>query len=320
MLVNGQWDAAWHPVQGKDEKGGFIRNESQFRSQIGSEQYPAEAGRYHLYVALICPWASRTLAVRALKGLEEIISISVVEPILYDEGWSFGDLEGSTEDHIFHFKHLHQLYTKVESTYTGRVTVPVLFDKKTQTIVNNESSEIVRMLNSAFDHLLPKEKADIDLYPKRLQAQIDALNDWMYPSINNGVYRVGFATTQVAYNEAITVLFSALDALEKRLEKQGPYLFGEELTESDIRLFVTLIRFDVAYHGLFKANWQRIADYPNLSSYTKRLFDLPDIRSTVNIEHIKQGYYSVKALNPSQIVPKGPASLFEPEYTTSFAS
>jgi putative glutathione S-transferase len=311
MLHNGKWSSTWHPVQGVDEKGGFVRKESQFRSFIGSDDFPAEAGRYHLYVALICPWASRVLAARKLKGLEDILSVSVVEPVLQDEGWQFGNMPGATEDHLYGFTHLHQVYTKAVSDYTGRVTVPVLFDKKSETIVNNESSDILRILNRGFNDLLPPEKAAVDLYPAALREEIDTINDWMYPRLNNGVYRCGFATTQEAYDEAVAEVFGALDTLEERLQGKGPYLFGETLTESDIRLFVTLIRFDAAYHGAFKTNWRRVADYPALCAYTKRLYEHPQIHPTVNFDHIRRGYYSVKAINPTQIVPKGPLSLFE---------
>lgn len=310
MLVDGKWSAEWQPVQAKDNKGGFVRQSSQFRSWVtpegaagptGEGGFKAEAGRYHLYVALICPWASRTLAARKLKGLEQVISVSVVEPDLDAEGWRFA--EGA--DPLNHARHMHEIYTSADPRYTGRATVPVLWDKQRKTIVNNESADIVRILNAGFGKLAQN---DIDLYPEHLRGAIDALNEPLYDKLNNGVYRCGFATTQVAYEEAFHGVFQMLDELEERLA-DGPYLFGEELTESDIRLFVTLIRFDAAYYGLFKANLRRIADYPNLRAYQARLLERPAFRDTVNIGHIKRGYYSIKTLNPSGIVPLGPEGL-----------
>lgn len=310
MLVDGKWSAEWHPVQAKDQKGGFVRQSSQFRNWVtpdgsagptGEGGFRAEAGRYHLYVALICPWASRTLAARKLKGLEDVISVSVVEPDLDAEGWRFA--EGA--DPLNHARHMHEIYTAADSRYTGRATVPVLWDKQAKTIVNNESADILRILNTGFGALA---KNDIDLYPEHLRAAIDALNGPLYDKLNNGVYRCGFATTQGAYEEAFHGVFQMLDELEERLAS-GPYLFGEELTEADIRLFVTLIRFDAAYYGLFKANLRRIADYPNLAAYQARLLSLPAFRDTVNISHIKRGYYSIKSLNPNGIVPLGPEGL-----------
>jgi putative glutathione S-transferase len=316
MLVNGKWAADWQPVQAKDAKGGFVRQTSSFRSWItpdgspgptGEGGFKAEAGRYHLYVALICPWASRTLIARRLKGLEEAISVSVVEPALTDQGWRFGDYPGATQDELNGATYIHEIYTKVDPIITGRATVPVLWDKQRQTIVNNESADIVRMLNSGFG-----EFADdtVDLYPESLRPEIDALNDRIYPRLNNGVYRAGFATTQEAYEEAFQDVFGMLDELEERLDSKA-FLFGDCLTETDIRLFVTLVRFDAAYHGLFKCNLRRIADYPNLSAHLERMLALPSVASTVNIDHIKRGYYSIKSLNPTGIVPLGPALGFE---------
>jgi glutathionyl-hydroquinone reductase len=316
MLVNGKWAADWQPVQAKDAKGGFVRQTSSFRSWItpdgspgptGEGGFKAEAGRYHLYVALICPWASRTLIARRLKGLEEAISVSVVEPALTDQGWRFGDYPGATRDELNGATYIHEIYTKVDPIITGRATVPVLWDKQRQTIVNNESADIVRMLNSGFG-----EFADdtVNLYPESLRPEIDALNDRIYPRLNNGVYRAGFATTQEAYEEAFQDVFGMLDELEERLDSKA-FLFGDRLTETDIRLFVTLIRFDAAYHGLFKCNLRRIADYPNLSAHLERMLALPSVASTVNIDHIKRGYYSIKSLNPTGIVPLGPALGFE---------
>ncbi|MBE7733818.1 glutathione S-transferase family protein [Devosia faecipullorum] len=314
MLVNGKWSANWQPVQAKDEKGGFVRQTSSFRNWVtpdgsagptGAAGFKAEAGRYHLYVALICPWASRTLIGRTLKGLEEVISVSIVEPEIGDQGWRFAQ-----PDPVNGASFMHEIYTKADPTISGRATVPVLWDKNTRTIVNNESADILRMLNSGFGELASDA---VDLYPETLRAEIDALNDYIYPRLNNGVYRAGFATTQIAYDEAFSDVFEALDRLEDQLAGRL-FLFGDELTETDIRAFVTLVRFDAAYHGLFKTNLRRIADYPNLQSYMLRMIDLPGIRATVNIDHIKRGYYSIKSLNPSGIVPKGPyiPGLYEP--------
>lgn len=312
MLVDGKWTAEWKPVQKTDEKGGFVRQTSSFRSWVtpdgaagptGKAGFAAEAGRYHLYVALICPWASRTLIGRKLKGLEEVISLSIVEPMISDEGWRFGDYPGSTPDIVNGATYLHEIYTKADPHFTGRATVPVLWDKRLGTIVNNESADILRMLNSGFGELAT---SDFDLYPAGLAAEIDALNDRIYPRLNNGVYRAGFATTQVAYEEAFTDVFDMLDELEARLSDGRSFLHGERLTETDVRLFVTLIRFDAAYHGLFKCNLRRIADYPGLSAYLKRVLAIPGVRETVSIDHIKHGYYSMKALNPQRIVPLGP--------------
>jgi putative glutathione S-transferase len=312
MLVEGKWTADWHPVQASDAKGGFVRQISGFRNWItpdgsagptGEGGFKAEAGRYHLYVALICPWASRTLIGRALKKLDGAISVSVVEPALSDQGWRFGDYPGSDRDTLNGATYMHEIYTTADPVYTGRATVPVLWDKLRGTIVNNESADILRMLNSGFGSLADDA---IDLYPEDLRADIDALNEQVYPKLNNGVYRTGFAVTQAAYEEAFADVFSMLDQLEGRLADKGPFLFGDRLTEADVRLFVTLVRFDAAYNGLFKCNLRRVADYPGLSQYINRVFDIPGIRETVNIDHIKRGYYSIKALNPNSIVPVGP--------------
>ncbi|WLR93572.1 glutathione S-transferase family protein [Shinella zoogloeoides] len=312
MLVNGKWTEDWQPVQATDAKGGFVRQVSSFRNWVtpdgsagptGEDGFAAAAGRYHLYVALICPWASRTLIARKLKKLDEVISVSVVEPALSDEGWHFGDYPGANRDGLNGATYLHELYSRAAPTFTGRATVPVLWDKERKTIVNNESADIVRMLNSGFGALADES---VDLYPQALRGEIDALNERIYPALNNGVYRAGFATTQVAYEEAYQGVFAMLDELEARLGDGRAFLTGKTLTEADIRLFVTLIRFDAAYFGLFKCNRQRLADYPALSAYTKRVLDLPGVRDTVNIDHIKHGYYSIKALNPNRIVPLGP--------------
>lgn len=312
MLVNGKWTADWHPVQAKDEKGGFVRQTSSFRHWVtpdgspgvtGEGGFKAEPDRYHLYVALICPWASRTLIARKLKGLEEIISVSVVEPWLLDEGWHFGDYPGANRDELNQAEWLHQLYTRADDTYTGRATVPILWDKKKQTIVNNESADIVRMFNAGFGDLARSEQ---DLYPAELQKEIDALNAEIYPALNNGVYRAGFATTQISYQEACHDVFAMLDKLENRLSDGRKFLLGEKITEADIRLFVTLIRFDAAYHGLFKCNLRQLRTFAALFGFTQRMLAVPGVRETVNLDHIKQGYYSIKALNPNGIVPVGP--------------
>ena len=304
MLVNGKWQQNWHPVQAKDEKGGFVRQQSSFRDRIGREnnsRFPAQAGRYHLYVAAICPWANRTLIARKLKGLEKLISISVVEPFLGDQGWAFGDYPGSNQDEINGAQYMHQIYTQAAPQYTGRATVPVLWDKETNTIVNNESAEIVRIFNSDFDSFAD---SSVDLYPERYRHEIDQVNEYLYPNLNNGVYRAGFATTQIAHEEAVSDVFAALDWLESRLVERN-YLVGEQLTEADIRAFVTLIRFEPAYYGLFKCNQKHLWQYKNIWAYMQRLYAIPSFRDTVNLDHIKQGYYSIKALNPNGIVPVG---------------
>jgi putative glutathione S-transferase len=312
MLVNGIWTKDWDPVQAKDEQGRFVRQTSSFRHWItpdgsagptGEGGFPAEKGRYHLYVGYICPWASRTLMVRALKQLTDYISVSVVNPVMSDQGWQFGGYPGSDEDTLNGHQYLHQLYTRVEPEFTGRPTVPVLWDKQRQTIVNNESADIIRMLNSAFNHLTD---SNLDLYPAGLQDDINTLNEEIYHQFNNGVYKAGFASTQFAYEEAYYGVFSTLDKLESQLEDGRPYLLGKQLTETDVRTFVTLIRFDAAYYGLFKCNRNLIAQMPNLYRYMQRILALDGIEATVKIDHIKRGYYSIKALNPKGIVPLGP--------------
>ncbi|EIB97493.1 glutathione S-transferase family protein [Pantoea vagans] len=306
MLVEGKWSSDWHPVQATDKQGGFVRQTSGFRDFIssdGSTPFPAEPDRYHLYVALICPWASRALIARRLKGLESLVGVTVVEPQLGAQGWRFGDFPGAQQDPLNNAQYLHEIYTRVAPDYTGRATVPVLWDKKTGTIVSNESADIVRMFNSGFGDLADNR---IDLYPAALRAEIDALNESLYPRLNNGVYRAGFATTAISYQQAFNDVFSQLDELEALLSDGRTFLLGERLTETDIRLFVTLIRFDVAYHGLFKCNLRRIRDYTLLNRYLKSMLSVSGVRETVNIDHIKQGYYSIKALNPNGIVPAGP--------------
>ncbi|MBN9986255.1 glutathione S-transferase family protein [Rhizobium laguerreae] len=311
MLVNGKWTEDWQPVQAKDEKGGFIRQTSSFRNWVtpdgsagptGEAGFEASAGRYHLYVAYICPWASRTLIGRKLKGLEDIISVSVVEPLLGRQGWRFGDYPGATRDHVNGVTYMHEIYTRAAPDFTGRATVPVLWDKQKKTIVNNESADILRMLNSGFGGLA---KNPIDLYPAERRTEIDAFNDRIYPTLNNGVYRAGFATTQIAYEEAFADVFACLDWAEQQFEGRS-FLFADHPTESDIRLFVTLVRFDVAYHGIFKCNLRRLSDYANLRAFCRRMLDWPGIGETVNLDHIKRGYYSIESLNPTRIIPSGP--------------
>lgn len=312
MLVDGKWVENWQPVQATDAKGGFVRQVSSFRSWVtpdgapgptGEGGFKAASGRYHLYVALICPWASRTLIARKLKGLEAAVSISVVEPALTDQGWRFGHYPGANEDTLNGATYMHEIYTSADPHFTGRATVPVLWDKERRTIVNNESADIVRMFNSGFGGLAHHA---IDLYPEALRAEIDALNALIYPRLNNGVYRAGFATTQLAYEEAFGEVFGMLDELEARLAAGGPFLTGDAVTEADIRLFVTLVRFDPAYNGIFKCNLRRLADYGALSAYLERMLALPGVRETVSLDHIKRGYYSIRALNPTGIVPVGP--------------
>src|SRR5271166_3578736 len=276
MLVDGKWTEAWHPVQATDAKGGFVRQASSFRNWVtpdgaagptGTSGFRAETGRYHLYAALTCPWATRVRIARKLKRLEDVVSVSIVEPVLTDQGWRFGETPGATRDAVNGATYLHEIYTRADPHYTGRATVPALWDKERRTIVNNESADLLRMFNSGFGALAN----GIDLYPEALRAEIDALNDEIYPRLNNGVYRAGFATTQAAYEEAFADVFSTLDALEKRLAGGGPFLFGERLVETDIRLFVTLVRFDAAYHGLFKCNFRRIKDYDVLSGWLRNM-------------------------------------------------
>ena len=310
LLVDGKWQDVWYDT--KATKGRFERSKSQFRNWVtadgsagptGEGGFKAEPGRYHLYVSYACPWAHRTLIFRALKKLEDVISVSVVDYLMVEEGWTFYGTTGSTGDALYGSKRLHEIYTRADPTYSGRVTVPVLWDKQRETIVSNESSEIIRMLNSAFDAF---GDASLDLYPEALRGEIDALNEFVYPNINNGVYRAGFATSQEAYEEAFGQVFATLDTLEEKLSKSR-YLAGSSLTEADWRLFTTLLRFDPVYVGHFKCNLRRIADYPNLWNYTKELYQVPGVASTVNMEHIKGHYYcSHKTINPTGIVPLGP--------------
>lgn len=311
ILLKGKLKLDWKPSASKE--GEFIRQDSQFRHWVtvdgqagpsGDAGFKAEADRYHLYISHACPWAHRTMIFRKIKKLQNIISVSVVSPDMGPEGWQFGDFEGATEDHIYGYDYMYRVYQQVQADYSGIVTVPVLYDKKQKTIVNNESSEIIRMFNSAFNTLTDDKT---DYYPEELRGDIDVINEFIYHPVNNGVYRTGFATTQKAYDKAFVALFSALDDLEQRLSKQR-YLVGQILTEADWRLFTTLVRFDPVYVGHFKCNLRRIADYPNLSNYLRDLYQQPGIAETVNMLHIKRHYYwSHPTINPTRIVPQGPA-------------
>jgi putative glutathione S-transferase len=309
-LLKGQWRAEGDFPQ--DKTGHFVRPDAPFRNWVtasgeagpsGAGGFKAEPGRYHLIVSLACPWAHRTLIFRRLKGLEGMISLSVVHWLLSDRGWTFDEGRGVIPDPIFGASALSEFYVKARPDFSGRVTVPVLWDRKTGTIVNNESSEIIRMFNSAFDGV---GAAEGDYYPSELRAEIDALNARVYATVNNGVYRAGFATTQEAYEEAFRALFDTLDFLEARLAGQR-FLCGERLTEADWRLFTTLIRFDPVYFGHFKCNLREIADYPALSRYLRQLYHWPKVAETVDFFHIKHHYYaSHLRINPTGIVPVGP--------------
>lgn len=310
LLIEGRWHDRWYDT--KSTGGRFVRQDSGFRRWVtadgrpgpnGEDAVPAERGRYHLYVSLACPWAHRTLIVRALKGLENLIPVSVVHWRMREHGWTFEHGPGVVPDPVIGADFLHQVYTLADPAYTGRVTVPVLFDLKDRTIVNNESSEIIRMFNRAFDGLGAKPG---DYYPADLAGEIDAVNARVYDTVNNGVYKAGFATSQDAYEEAVVPLFESLDWLEDRLSRRR-YLVGDRLTEADIRLLTTLIRFDAIYVGHFKCNIRRLVDYPSLWAYTRDLAQRPEIRGTINMEHAKRHYYeSHRSLNPSGIVPIGP--------------
>jgi putative glutathione S-transferase len=310
LLIEGQWHDQWYDTG----KGGrFEREQAQRRNWLtldgqpgpsGEGGFAAEAGRYHLYVSLACPWAHRTLILRKLKKLEALIDVSVVSWHMAEQGWTFDQTHGSTGDRLDGLEYLHQRYTLDDPDYTGRVTVPVLWDKQRRRIVSNESAEIIRMFNSAFDEITGERS---DFYPAPLRPMIDELNARIYPAVNNGVYRAGFATAQAAYEEAFDDLFAELDRLEALLGQQR-YLAGEYLTEADVRLFTTAIRFDAVYHGHFKCNLRRIEDYPNLSNWLRELYQWPGIAETVDFTHIKGHYYSShKTINPTGIVPKGPS-------------
>jgi len=311
LLIKGEWHDQWYDTS--KSGGAFVRSETSFRNWVtpdgsagpsGTCGFKAESGRYHLYVSLACPWAHRTLIFRKLKNLEQHIGVSVVDPHMLDKGWILSGNFNSSLDEINGHDCLHQLYTQAETDYSGRVTVPVLWDRQHHTIVNNESAEIIRMFNSAFNDFT--DVTD-DYYPTALRSEIDEINAFVYDNVNNGVYRCGFATRQAAYDKAFAQLFDALDTLEARLAQQR-YLVGNQITEADFRLFTTLVRFDAVYVGHFKCNRQRIDDYPNLSNYLRELYQIPGISDTVNMEHIKQHYYySHDSINPSRIVPQGPA-------------
>ncbi len=310
LLIDGKWHDQGYDT--KKSHGEFVREQSQFRNWItadgqpgptGTSGFAAESGRYHLYVSYACPWAHRTLIFRTLKKLENHITISVVHPHMMEYGWSFLPSDPAFSDTLYGSSHLYEIYTKANPHCTSRVTVPVLWDKKQKTIVNNESAEIIRMLNWAFNNITGDKT---DYYPKALQPEIDTINQFVYDNINNGVYRCGFATVQEAYNIAFDALFGALDEIEKRLSKQR-FLVNDMLTEADWRLFTTLIRFDVAYFGHFKCNLKLIRDYPHLHRYLTALYQHPGIAQTVNFDQIKHHYYfSHKHINPTQIIPKGP--------------
>ncbi len=315
LLVDGQWHDQWYDT---DSTGGkFERSESQFRNWVtadgsagpsGEAGFKAEAGRYHLYVSLACPWAHRTLILRTLKGLESMISVSVVNPYMREHGWTFIEDTGVVADPLFQATYMHQVYTKADPNYSGRVTIPVLWDKQQNVMVSNESSEIIRMFNSAFDQIGAKPG---DYYPEALRAEIDSINAHVYDNINNGVYKAGFATSQKAYELAVFPLFEALDELEHRLANNR-YLLGDQVTEADWRLFTTLIRFDAVYHGHFKCNLKQIEDYPNLAGYMRELYQWPGVAQTVNMAHIKEHYYrSHDTINPTGVVPAGPVLDFE---------
>lgn len=297
LLQNGRWHDQWYDT--KTSGGEFRRQDSRFRASLsadGSTGFKAEPGRYHLYVSLACPWAHRTLIFRSLKQLQPYIDVTVVDPIMLENGWEL-------KDPLYQKEFLYQLYLKADASYEGRVTVPVLWDKKTQTIVSNESAEIIRMFNTEFNHLSGNQD---DYYPQALRAEIDAVNKKIYHSINNGVYLAGFATSQAAYAKAFHELFATLDWLEQRLQGQR-YLVGDTITEADWRLFTTLIRFDAVYYGHFKTNRQRIADFPAINGYMKELYQTQGIAETVDFGHIKTHYYaSHKTINPTGVVPIGP--------------
>lgn len=310
LLVDGRWQDQWYDT--KSTGGKFVRSQAQFRNWItadgsagptGKEGFKAESGRYHLYISLACPWASRTLIMRKLKGLEEHISLSIVNPYMLEHGWTFEDYPGVISDSLFNSQYMYQVYLKADPNYSGRVTVPVLWDKETKTIVSNESSDIIRMFNTAFNDITGNTD---DYYPENLRTEIDHINEFVYDKVNNGVYKTGFATKQSVYEKELQNLFSGLDQLENRLASQN-WLVGNSMTEADIRLFTTLVRFDPVYFGHFKCNLKRLVDYPNLWEYTKRIYNLPGIAETVDFDHIKTHYYgSHKTINPNGIIPTGP--------------
>lgn len=310
LLVEGKWQDQWYDTESTG--GAFKRSEAGFRNWITADGSPgpsgeggfkAEAGRYHLYVSYACPWANRTLIMRSLKGLEDLIDVSVVDWFMGENGWEFRKRDGATGDQLFGFDYAHQIYARAKPDYTGRVTVPILWDKERNTIVSNESSEIIRMFNTAFDGIGARPE---DYFPEALRTEIDEVNERIYHTVNNGVYKCGFATKREPYEEAFNALFNTLDAMEERLSRQR-WLAGDTFTEADIRFFVTLIRFDPVYVGHFKCNRQRISDYPNLSNYTREIYQIPEVKKTINHFHIKHHYYeSHDTINPHRIVPLGP--------------
>jgi glutathionyl-hydroquinone reductase len=304
-MINGEWHASGElPTSG----GRFARQDSKFRNWIGQGEFRAEPGRYHLYVARACPWAHRTTIMRELKGLSELVGLSVTHWLMAEDGWTFDDGPGVIRDDVNGVRALWELYARAEAHYTGKVTVPVLWDRQTSRIVNNESADILRMFNSAFDEVGARQG---DYYPEELRAEIDAVNTRVYDTLNNGVYRAGFAQTQEAYDEAVVPLFETLDWLEARLTGKR-WLVGERLTEADIRLVTTLLRFDLVYHGHFKCNLRRLTDYPRLWAYTRALYQYPGVRETVDFDHIKRHYYqSHRGVNPRGIVPRGPLIDFD---------
>ena len=305
-------DGVWQEDVSRTKDGHFVRPTAQFRNWVtrdgspgpsGEGGFVAEPGRYHLYVSLACPWAHRTVIYRKLKALEDVISLSVVSPNMGREGWTFNQSEGSTGDAVNGKSKLSEIYLLANPRYSGRVSVPILWDRKRKTIVNNESSEVIRMLNSAFEDFT---NVRVDYYPQNLRAEIDRLNDLIYPNINNGVYRAGFATSQAAYEQAFRNIFDTLDEIEQILS-QHRYLAGNAITEADWRLFTTLIRFDAVYYSHFKCNWRHISEFPNLSNYLRDLYQVPGVAETVSIEQIKRHYYwSQRQVNPTGIVPVGP--------------
>ncbi|MFC7332789.1 glutathione S-transferase family protein [Rhodocista pekingensis] len=305
LLVDGVWHDEWYDTT--KTGGRFVRSESRFRDRVtadGSSGFPAAAGRYHLFVSLACPWAHRTLVYRALKGLEEAITVSVVDPLMLEHGWAFGPPGSDARDPLTGARYLYEVYLAACPGLSGRVTVPVLWDKERRTIVNNESGEIIRMLNREFDAVATRSVPD--LYPAELAAEIDALNARIYDTVNNGVYKAGFATAQDAYEEAAEALFGTLDWLEQRLETRR-YLLGDRPTEADWRLFTTLVRFDAVYYSHFKCNRRQLRDYPALWGYVRDLYQTRGVAGTVNLDHIKRHYYvSQRTINPSQVVPIGP--------------
>ncbi len=315
LLIDGQWHDRWYDT-GKSG-GRFVRDEARFRHWVTADGSPgpdgdggfaAAPGRYHLYVSLACPWAHRTLIVRALKGLEDLIDVSVVSPLMLESGWTFDESEGSTGDRVGGRAFMHEVYTAARADYSGRVTVPVLWDRERETIVSNESADIVRMLGSAFDGLTGNT---LDLYPADLRETIDGWNARVYPRVNNGVYRAGFATTQAAYEEAFGELFAELDAIDAHLASHR-FLAGDRFTEADLRLFTTLVRFDAVYHGHFKCNRQRLEEFAHLPGYLRELYQMPGIAGTVDFAHIKGHYYrSHPTINPTGVVPAGPALDYE---------